>query len=136
MFFFVCAAFPQKAEMAGTAKLELSSVEILISGQYSGLVSGEETVESCKDFQLAEADVLAFFRMAERVDQRQYGHDLDASNCYASGTFTASSGATGDWKIDRARRGYLHLKAGGTTYFYCPGCVNELFYEADDAEGS
>jgi len=114
----------------------LSSVEILSSGQYSGLISGEETVQSCRDFRLAEADVLAFFKTAERVDLRQYGHDHEASNCYASGTFTALSGATGDWKIDRARRGYLHLQTGGTTYFYCPSCADELFHEADDAEGN
>ena len=110
--------------------VDFEFIDIQENGLYSGYISSDETEESCKTFTLTKDDISQFFKHARVVSQEEYAQNLTASNCYASGQFTTSTGEQGDWKIDRARRGMLHLNASNEVkYYYCPECVKSLFYE-------
>lgn len=120
------------AGFSSDGAIPLKNIHILQNGHYSGLISSDETPEVCSNFMLTETVVHHFFVTAESVDLRKYEHDISASNCYASGTFESAKGDEGDegdWKIDRTRRGFLHLQDGQTTYFFCNKCNSDLYYE-------
>lgn len=107
-----------------------TEVKIEHNGAYQGNISSDETENSCENFVLSETEVTTFFSIARSATEREYGHDLIASNCYASGVLMLD-GTQGTWQIDRARRGFLSL-AGKTEYYYCDECDGLLFYEACD----
>lgn len=115
--------------------VKFNSVNISNNGSYSGYISTNETEEFCKSFILQKQDIIAFFKKARIATQREYAHDLTASNCYVGGEFITASGMKGNWKIDRARRGYVAFNNGGNTrYYYCLKCKNTLYYEACDID--
>jgi hypothetical protein len=74
------------------------------------------------------------FTSARSATLREYEHDLTSSNCYASGTFDSESGVSGDWKIDRSRRGFIHVRHKEPEYYYCGECKSQLFYEPCDMD--
>jgi hypothetical protein len=114
--------------------LNPESIKIEHNGDFSGYVNSDETPEMCKSFILDKADVLSFFTSARSATLREYEHDLTASNCYASGTFVSESGVSGDWKIDRSRRGGIHVQHKEPEYYYCGECKSQLFYEPCDMD--
>lgn len=113
-----------------TIKSKFTDVKIEHNGAYQGNISSDETKKSCEDFVLIETEVTTFFSISRSATEREYGHDLIASNCYASGVLELD-GHQGTWQIDRARRGFLSLE-GKTEYYYCAECDGLLFYEACD----
>ncbi|MES2212665.1 MAG: hypothetical protein V4490_05960 [Pseudomonadota bacterium] len=114
--------------------LSIESIKIEHNGEFSNYISSDETPEMCKSFVLDKADVLNFFTTARSATSREYEHDLTASNCFASGTFISNSGVSGDWKVDRSRRGTLHVQGKAPEYYYCNECKSQLFYEACDID--
>jgi len=112
----------------------IESIKIVHNGDFSGRISSDESIGTCKSFILSESDVLIFFATARSATLREYEHDLNASNCYASGTFVSKTGISGEWKIDRSRRGFLHNQSDEPEYFYCGECQNPLFYEPCDID--
>jgi len=115
--------------------LEFKVIHIDNNGSYSGYISSNETVEFCKTFILKKSEIIAFFKQARSATSREYAHDLTASNCYTNGIFTTETGKKGTWKIDRARRGYIHFNnSEKTNYYYCFKCKSTLFYESCDLE--
>lgn len=113
-----------------TVKSKFTDVKIEYNGAYQGNISSDETEKSCEDFVLSETEVTTFFSASRSATDREYAHDLIASNCYANGSFVLE-GTQGIWQIDRARRGFLSL-AGKTEYYYCAECDGPLFYETCD----
>lgn len=111
---------------------KLTKPQIEFNGAYQGHISSDETEKSCEDFVLAELEVITFFSKSRSATDREYVHDLIASNCYANGSFVLD-GIQGTWNIDRARRGF-HSLAGKTEYYYCFECDNPLFYEPCDID--
>lgn len=128
------ATFGVNNEKKYSQHLDLESIKIMHNGDFSGKISSDESIETCKKFVLSESDVLIFFTTTRSATLREYEHDLNASNCYASGTFVSKSGASGEWKIDRSRRGFLYTQNGEPEYFYCGECNNPLFYEPCDID--
>ncbi|MCF6236463.1 MAG: hypothetical protein L3J70_08875 [Gammaproteobacteria bacterium] len=115
--------------------LDFKTIHIDSNGSYSGYISSNETVESCKTFILNKSEIIKFFKHSRTATSREYAHDLIASNCYASGSFTISNGIEGTWKIDRARRGLINYNNNANTkYYYCAECKSALFYESCDIE--
>lgn len=113
--------------LASNNSHKIASATFKNNGSYSGFISTDETVESCKKFLLNESDVTQYFQMAKAVSEKDYMHDLTASNCFADGTLVSSSGKSGVWKIDRARRGMLTVDSE-TSYFYCSDCTAMVYY--------
>ncbi len=113
-------------------KSRMAKVKIEKNGVYQENISSDETEESCTDFVLSETEVATFFSTSRTATDREYSHDLMASNCSASGSFVLE-GTQGTWKIDRARRGFLSL-AGKTEYYYCSECDSTLYYEPCDID--
>jgi len=114
---------------------KFKNINISNNGYYSGRISTNETEEFCKTFVLKKSEIITFFKQSRAATSREYSHDLTASNCYVSGSFTTTEGVKGTWKIDRARRGYINLNNSGITkYYYCLKCKSKLFYEACDIE--
>ncbi len=112
--------------------LKINSVQILHKGAYSGNIASDETSDFCKNFTLDESQVIEFFITANLVNLEDYEHNLIASNCYMDGTFVLDDGTTGNWKIDRSRRGFLYSHDGKAHYYYCNQCENELYYQSCD----
>ncbi len=110
--------------------LSIESLKIEHNGGFSNYISSDETPEICKGFVLDKIDVLNFFTTARSATSREYEHDLIASNCFSSGTFISNSGISGDWKIDRSRRGMLHVQDKVPEYYYCSECKIPLYYES------
>ena len=109
-------------------KLDISEVEIHTSGGFSGLVSSEETEGICKSFVMNNKEVISFFESSSSVSDREYGHYLTQSNCYINGTLLLLDGSSGEWKIDKAGRGFISFPDGETIYRYCDDCQIEAFY--------
>jgi hypothetical protein len=107
----------------------VKSVVIKENDAWTDHVSGHETPEQCKAFQLTARDIREFFRKARHVSRREYGHDLDMAMCYAAGEIEFRNGERGEWEIDQARRGGLRLSDGRMFYFYCPKCSAKVFAE-------
>ena len=114
---------------------ELKDIQINNNGSYSGDISTNETVDFCKTFVLKKSEISNFFKQSRIATSREYAHDLTASNCYVSGSFTTTEGKKGTWKIDRARRGYINFNnSNNAKYYYCSKCKSTLFYKACDIE--
>jgi len=110
---------------------ELKDIKIDNNGSYSGYISTNETADSCKIFILKKSEIINFFKQSRIATSREYAHDLAASNCYASGSFTTAEAKKGTWKIDRARRGYINFNSSNNAkYYYCSKCKGTSFYDA------
>jgi hypothetical protein len=109
--------------------MAVKRVVIKENGAWTPNVSGYESPEDCRAFRLKQRDVQEFFRKARRVSGREYGHDLDMAMCYAAGEIEFANGDRGEWEIDQARRGGLHLSDGRMFYFHCPKCRAKVFAE-------
>lgn len=111
------------------AFLKPEFIQIAHNGAYSGDISSDETAETCKTFTLDKSDIVTFFQLAHTVSLDEYSHDLIASNCFASGSLVSGGHKIGDWKIDRARRGFFHPTDNKTQLYYCNACQSTIFYE-------
>lgn len=110
-------------------------VRIEQNGLYTGLISSDETAESCAGFRVDERIVMEAIESAIDVTERVYQHELVASNCTASGTF-ASPKNKGRWTLDRACRLIFERENGSVEYKLFKECVQPLFYELDVSETS
>lgn len=117
-----------------TAAMNPAALRILSNGAFSGDISSDETAAMCSAFRLSVADVSTYFAQARRVQAAEYAHELIASNCHASGTYSTAGGQTLNWKIDQARRGMLHAAGKVPTYYYCARCESPAFYAPCDIE--
>lgn len=107
--------------------LQVAEVNITANGAWSDRVSGDETPEFCRAFQLSPAEVKQYFQRSRQVSERAYAHDLDASRCRAAGKLRLKDGSEGEWAIDLDRRGLLILKDGRSAYFHCSACTAAAF---------
>lgn len=115
-------------------KMIVESVIFENNAAFSGDISGYETEEACKNFMLSEDAVKSFFLQSRVATEREYAHDLLASNCFSGGKLTTHQGRLATWKIDRARRGYFVFEDEDVQYFYCTDCREVVYYEACDVD--
>lgn len=112
----------------------IKSITVERNGAWTTDISGDEPREACTDFILTQGDVRQFFEIARDATEREYGHDLEMSRCYASGRVALRDGRNAHWKIDRTRRGALWFPDGSILYFYCGKCSSTKYYEDCDIE--
>lgn len=110
----------------------VKTVSNIKNAAWSDNISSDETPESCANFVLTKKNIREFFRIARQASEREYGHDLSMSRCFAAGEVSFANGDKGQWKIDRARRGLLTLSDGRAAYFYCAKCRPKVFAEPCD----
>ena len=103
------------------------TVQIQRNGAWHDRISSDESAQDCATFLLSSADVRDFLTRARPVSERTYAHELDASRCVASGSARFFPGVTGQWQIDRERRGLLTLSDGRTLYLHCGACKAAAF---------
>lgn len=106
----------------------IKSVVISKNAAWTDDVYTEESPEDCATFKLTQRDVRDYFRLAEQVDDEDYGAYRLPSRCYAAGEISFASGVRGTWRIDFERRGLLELTDGRTFYFFCSKCKSKAFY--------
>ena len=105
----------------------MKSVDITRNGLWTENISSDETREHCAGFVLRLGNVREYFRVSRRASRKEYVHDLDMSRCHATGRVRFANGDRGEWDIDRARRGRVHLSDGRALYFYCEACRAKAF---------
>ena len=112
--------------------VDVERVTIQANGARSDAVTGDESVASCRRFQLTPADVRGYFAQAAPVERRAFEHDLNMSRCHARGVLQTARGRQARWFIDLERRGRLEFAGGLRLHFFCPDCTSSKFDELDD----
>ncbi|HEY1057678.1 MAG TPA: hypothetical protein VGE55_02990 [Limnobacter sp.] len=98
------------------------------TGVLTHFISSDETAEVCSTFTVDAALAKAAIAGSELVSERVYAHDLDASNCSATGTLTWNR-KTGTWTLDRTGRILIVWSDGTAEYRLCKSCQAPLFAE-------
>lgn len=110
-------------------------IQIEQNAIYNGLISSDETPESCASFRVDEPTVMKAIQSSFEITERVYQHELVGSNCVASGSFETTS-QKGRWTLDRACRLIIENGTGGVEYKLFKQCGLPMFYELDLSETS
>lgn len=122
---------------ACSSKQPPDSIQVSIeqNATYTGLISSDETPESCASFRVDERTVMKAIQSSIAVTERVYQHELVGSNCAASGSFV-NVNQKGRWNLDRACRALIENENGSVEYKLFKQCGQPLFYELDLSETS
>lgn len=122
---------------ACSSKQPSDSIQVSIeqNATYTGLVSSDETPESCASFRVDESTAIKAIQSSIAVTERVYQHELVGSNCVVSGFFETTS-QKGRWTLDRACRVIIENGNGDVEYKLFKQCRQPLFYELDLSETS